>query len=175
MIQQCFGGKDHAGRAKSALNGAGFKKGFLEGVKGVSLGQTFNGGDVLNIGFGMGIVAYLMQRITSLKVDHEKASEIAAAIKDGAMTFLQEEYKIIVMVVAVVGALLGYLMSPLAGVLFAIGSLISMVTGYIGMRAATEANVRTTLAAKEEGSAVKKKEDTHRMAEANRAFAHFAW
>ncbi len=31
------------------------------------------------------------------------------------------------------------------------------------------------LAAKNEGSAVKKKEDTHRMAEANRAFAHFAW
>lgn len=30
-------------------------------------------------------------------------------------------------------------------------------------------------AAKSEGSAVKKKEDTHRMAEANRAFAHFAW
>lgn len=30
-------------------------------------------------------------------------------------------------------------------------------------------------AAKEEGSAVKKKDDTHRMAEANRAFAHFAW
>jgi len=28
---------------------------------------------------------------------------------------------------------------------------------------------------KNEGSAVKKKEDTHRMAEANRAFAHFAW
>jgi len=31
------------------------------------------------------------------------------------------------------------------------------------------------LAAKNEGSAIKKKEDTHRMAEANRAFAHFAW
>ncbi len=30
-------------------------------------------------------------------------------------------------------------------------------------------------ASKNEGSAVKKKEDTHRMAEANRAFAHFAW
>ncbi|MBI2574176.1 MAG: 30S ribosomal protein S7, partial [Candidatus Wildermuthbacteria bacterium] len=28
---------------------------------------------------------------------------------------------------------------------------------------------------KNEGSAIKKKEDTHRMAEANRAFAHFAW
>ncbi len=31
------------------------------------------------------------------------------------------------------------------------------------------------MAAKNEGAAVKKKEDTHRMAEANRAFAHFAW
>jgi small subunit ribosomal protein S7 len=30
-------------------------------------------------------------------------------------------------------------------------------------------------AAREEGAAVKKKEDTHKMAEANRAFAHFAW
>ena len=31
------------------------------------------------------------------------------------------------------------------------------------------------LASKNEGAAVRKKEDTHRMAEANRAFAHFAW
>jgi len=30
-------------------------------------------------------------------------------------------------------------------------------------------------ASKNEGNAVKKKDDTHRMAEANRAFAHFAW
>lgn len=31
------------------------------------------------------------------------------------------------------------------------------------------------LAFKNEGSAIKKKQDTHRMAEANRAFAHFSW
>jgi small subunit ribosomal protein S7 len=31
------------------------------------------------------------------------------------------------------------------------------------------------LAAKGEGSAVKKKDDTHKMAEANKAFAHFSW
>ena len=30
-------------------------------------------------------------------------------------------------------------------------------------------------ASNNEGAAVRKKEDTHRMAEANRAFAHFAW
>jgi small subunit ribosomal protein S7 len=31
------------------------------------------------------------------------------------------------------------------------------------------------LASKNEGVAIKKKLDTHRMAEANKAFAHFAW
>ena len=31
------------------------------------------------------------------------------------------------------------------------------------------------LASKGEGSSIKKKEDTHRMAEANRAFAHYRW
>ena len=31
------------------------------------------------------------------------------------------------------------------------------------------------LAAKNEGVAIKKRQDTHKMAEANRAFAHFAW
>jgi len=31
------------------------------------------------------------------------------------------------------------------------------------------------LASKNEGAAVKKKEDTHKMAESNKAFAHFTW
>lgn len=31
------------------------------------------------------------------------------------------------------------------------------------------------LASKNEGAAIKKKDDTHKMAEANKAFAHFAW
>jgi small subunit ribosomal protein S7 len=31
------------------------------------------------------------------------------------------------------------------------------------------------LASKNEGKAVKKREDTHKMAESNKAFAHFAW
>ena len=31
------------------------------------------------------------------------------------------------------------------------------------------------LAAKNEGTAIKKRQDMHRMAEANRAFAHFGW
>ena len=35
--------------------------------------------------------------------------------------------------------------------------------------------VATIAASKGEGNAVKKKEDTHRMAEANKAFAHYRW
>jgi small subunit ribosomal protein S7 len=30
-------------------------------------------------------------------------------------------------------------------------------------------------ASEQKGSAVKKKEDTHRMAEANKAFSHYRW
>lgn len=44
-----------------------------------------------------------------------------------------------------------------------------------GVPAAKSLAEELIAASKNEGTAVKKKEDTHRMAEANRAFAHFAW
>jgi len=101
--------------------------------------------------FGLAIVIFLFQRISQMKVDNEKAKHIALAIRDGAMTFLTEEYKLIIVVVAAIAVLLGFVMSPLAAVLFATGSLFSLITGFIGMRAATLANVRTTIAAKDKG------------------------
>jgi len=103
--------------------------------------------------FGLAIVVLLFQRIGKMKVNNEKAKHIANAIRDGAMTFLKEEYKIIAVVVTVIAILLGFVMSPLAAILFVIGSLLSLITGFIGMRAATMANVRTTIAAKDTGEA----------------------
>jgi K(+)-stimulated pyrophosphate-energized sodium pump len=100
---------------------------------------------------GLLIVAFLFKNILRLPVTNKQAAKIANAIQEGAMTFLKEEYKIIVLVVLIIAALLGYFMSPLAALLFVLGSLLSMITGFIGMRAATSANVRTTLAAKEKG------------------------
>lgn len=101
---------------------------------------------------GLAVVAYLMRRINQYKVDHEGAQRIANAIRSGAMTFLKEEYKIIAIVVAVGALLLAYFAaSLLTAVCFVIGSLLSLVTGFIGMRAATAANVRTTIAAKDGG------------------------
>src|SRR4051812_44314249 len=99
--------------------------------------------------FGFAIVAFLMHTIRSVPVDHAKASRIADVIRQGAMTFLYEEYKIIFGVAVLAGIVLSFaLQNLLAPVLFGFGALTSMTAGFIGMRAATLANVRTTLAAK---------------------------
>lgn len=100
---------------------------------------------------GLAVVASLMAKIRSIRVDHQGAAHIAAAIRAGAMTFLKEEYKIIAFVVAFIAVLLGYFATPLAAGCFVTGSLLSLLTGFIGMVAATDANVRTTLAAKKSG------------------------
>lgn len=102
-------------------------------------------------GLGALIVGILLHKINQEKVTSDKAKKIAEAIFEGAMTFLREEYKIIAMVVAVVAALIAYYVGSTPAVLFIAGSVLSMVTGFIGMRAATSANVRTTMAAKRNG------------------------
>ncbi len=53
--------------------------------------------------------------------------------------------------------------------------IIAAARGHKGIPMHKALSNELMLAAKEEGNAVKKKEDTHKMAEANRAFAHFAW
>jgi len=102
-------------------------------------------------GLGLAVVILLLFKIKSIKVDNRKAREIALAIRGGAMTFLKEEYRIIALVVLVVAAILWYFVSGLSAACFMLGSVLSMATGYIGMNAATDANVRTTMAAKEYG------------------------
>jgi K(+)-stimulated pyrophosphate-energized sodium pump len=100
---------------------------------------------------GLAVVFVLMNRIRALAVDHAKAAFIADAIRGGAFTFLREEYKVISYVVLVVAGIIGYMLNLTAALIFAAGALLSMTTGLIGMSAATEANVRTTLAAKNKG------------------------
>lgn len=100
---------------------------------------------------GLFFVGILFYRINSVKVDDEKASKIAKAIKKGAMTFLKEEYLMILIAVALLSAIFFFTLSAKVALFFALGSLSSMLTGFIGMSAATDANVRTTLAAKNQG------------------------
>ncbi|MCP6726506.1 MAG: 30S ribosomal protein S7 [Patescibacteria group bacterium] len=53
--------------------------------------------------------------------------------------------------------------------------LLTAARAHKGKPMADSLSDEILLAFKNEGAAIKKKEDTHRMAEANRAFAHFAW
>lgn len=107
---------------------------------------------LLAAAIGFVAVFWLMSRIKSLAIDNQSAAEIAKAIRKGAMTFLKEEYTIIVLVVAVIAGLIAFLFGKqLAAAFFVLGSFTSMLTGFIGMTAATDANVRTTMAAKNKG------------------------
>jgi K(+)-stimulated pyrophosphate-energized sodium pump len=83
----------------------------------------------------------------------DKMKKIAGHIAEGAMAFLKAEYKVLVIFVACVAVLLGVTAdsetsSPLVAVSFIIGSFTSALAGFIGMRVATKANVRTTQAAR---------------------------
>ena len=83
----------------------------------------------------------------------DKMKKIAQHISDGAMAFLKAEYKVLIIFVACVSVLLAVTAdsqtsSPLVGVSFALGAFSSALAGYIGMRVATKANVRTTNAAR---------------------------
>lgn len=100
---------------------------------------------------GFGTVLLLFASIKRVSVEHEKARYIAQAIAQGAMAFLKEEYKIISLVAAVVALALAYVGSITAAVAFLAGALFSVITGLIGMKAATQANVRTAIQAKNYG------------------------
>src|SRR4030095_11321482 len=74
-------------------------------------------------------------------------------IAEGAMSFLKSEWKVLgyyVVIAAILLAILGYSnphSSPLIALAFITGAVFSATAGYIGMRIATKANVRTTNAA----------------------------
>jgi K(+)-stimulated pyrophosphate-energized sodium pump len=82
---------------------------------------------------------------------NEKMKELSKAIREGAMAFLRSEYKVLIVFVIVISALLFiaslfYTQTQIhwgSGVAFLVGALFSAVSGNIGMRMATMANART--------------------------------
>ena len=84
----------------------------------------------------------------------ENMSRIAKNIADGAMSFLKAEYKVLSVFVAAVAVLLFFKGSSeeashgLVAVSFILGAICSALAGFIGMKVATKANVRTTHAAR---------------------------
>jgi len=74
-------------------------------------------------------------------------TEIQGYIRSGAFTFMISEAKVMLVTMAVIGAILWILFYWEIAVAFWIGSLLSLAAGFIGMNAATHANARTTHAA----------------------------
>ncbi len=91
--------------------------------------------------------------VSKQEVGTPKMARIADDIADGAMAFLKAEYKVLSIFVLVVAALMVWSgmsegTSPLVGVSFVLGAICSALAGFIGMKVATKANVRTTNAAR---------------------------
>ena len=79
--------------------------------------------------------------------------ELAGEIELGAMAFLRREYSVLAVFILVVGALLWWQIGQWTAAAFLFGALSSMSAGFIGMKAATKANVRTSEAARVSGQA----------------------
>ena len=92
---------------------------------------------------------------------NEKMSRIAKNIADGAMSFLKAEYKLLVIFVLAVAILLFFkgnaeygeesglhISHWMVAISFVVGAVCSALAGFIGMKVATKANVRTTQAAR---------------------------
>ena len=91
--------------------------------------------------------------VSKQEVGNEKMERIAKNIADGAMSFLKAEYKILSIFVVAVAILLFFKGQAESGsngmvsVSFIVGAVCSALAGFIGMKVATKANVRTTNAA----------------------------
>ncbi|MDW8296411.1 MAG: sodium-translocating pyrophosphatase [Raineya sp.] len=107
----------------------------------------------------LGVVGLLFTYLKSAWVSkqdagEEKMQEIAGNIARGAMAFLKAEYKVLAYFVIITGLLLFFLSQtnekshPLIVFAFVVGAFFSATAGFIGMRIATKANVRTAQAAR---------------------------
>ena len=107
--------------------------------------------------FGVLALAFVYWKnawVSKQEEGNEKMSRIAKNISDGAMSFLKAEYKVLSIFVVAVAILLFFKGSAevnstgMVAFSFVIGAICSALAGFIGMKVATKANVRTTQAAR---------------------------
>ena len=101
------------------------------------------------------VIAFVIYTVMSrASAGEDKVRGIAEQIHLGAMVFMHREYKMLLAFAAVL--VVGILVSPLGtntAIAFVAGAVSSATAGYLGMYAATKANVRTAVAANQQGPA----------------------
>ena len=98
------------------------------------------------VGIIFAIILWL--RISKAETGTKEMVEISNAVREGAMTFLKREYTYLAIFVVILFVVIGFLLNWPTAISFLIGAIFSALAGYVGMRVATMANVRTTQAAR---------------------------
>jgi len=98
---------------------------------------------------GLGFAGFLAYFVLRQDEGTEQVKQISAAIKEGAITFLNREYRILGIFVIVIAIVLGVIpnLGWWASLAFVFGAICSAVAGYVGMNIAVRANGRTATAA----------------------------
>jgi K(+)-stimulated pyrophosphate-energized sodium pump len=102
------------------------------------------------LGLFVAFVIYLM--VKRYPEGQDKVKEIGDAIHLGAMVFMRREYSMLLLFAGVLVVLLYFALNAQTAIAFVVGALSSGLAGWIGMYAATKANVRTTTAAHDFGA-----------------------
>ncbi|MFQ5816185.1 MAG: sodium-translocating pyrophosphatase, partial [Candidatus Hydrothermarchaeaceae archaeon] len=98
---------------------------------------------------GLAFAAYLANHVLKLSQGTQEMQEIARAIQEGAMAFLNRQYKTVAAFAVILAILLAAVINIETGVGFILGAVMSAAAGYLGMGVAIRANVRCANAARE--------------------------
>jgi K(+)-stimulated pyrophosphate-energized sodium pump len=101
---------------------------------------------------GLLLATYFSRVVRSYDEGTELMKEIAGAIREGAMAFLRREYQWVAVFVAALAVLIFIVLPfgrPWGSLAYLMGAVFSAIAGFVGMRIATAANVRTANAARE--------------------------
>ena len=103
------------------------------------------------LGMVMALVVYKL--VMKYPDGEDKVKKIGDQIHAGALAFMKTEYKYLSIFIAVIVLLAWYALGPYTAISIVVGAICSSVAGFIGMYAATKANVRTATAAQKDGPA----------------------